>query len=467
MSTEQQMYQVNTQNTNKNTNSEYIIDNINMNLSDYTLDELFNLFDIKITSNTNYPDLVSQIETNASKYIDLFKNKNKKISEFFEKAKNILISSNDSGPKTNIIQYAHNYNPFSEGIRTENNGNMFNSNNGAGNPIHRQTVTKLFNIDSRFRENYSATSSTDFTIDLQNPQDKIIEIKLCDLELPTTYYPISTALGNNYMWVKYTATIPGANGSNDITNTYYIYIHIPDSNYYFSDLITYINGENCLAALNSSPLRILFDLNYNNGGGVGTGTGKVTFGLFNQQDIEASITFKNIQIEINFAGSALPIKETKRMTYEEMITIYGFDKYNEVNNINIQHTFGWLLGYRQKRYTNQLFYISESVMDIIGPRYLYLVINDGNDSNTNSNFFSASGSGLPSDTIARISLKGAAFSIQSQNDYSVYTEPRYFFGPVRISKIRVRLMDEYQRVIDLNNNDISFTLRMIVVYSAT
>ena len=106
-------------------------------------------------------------------------------------------------------------------------------------------------------------------------------------------------------------------------------------------------------------------------------------------------------------------------------------------------------------------------MDIIGPRYLYLVINDGNDSNTNSNFFSATGSGLPSDTIARISLKGAAFNIQTQNDFSVYTEPRYYFGPVTISKLRVRLMDEYQRILDLNNNDISFTLRMIVVYSAT
>ena len=447
-------------------NTEYLIDNINMNLSEYTLDELFNLFDIKISQNTNYTDLIAQIELNASKYINLFKNKNNKVAQFFEKAKNILIGS-DGGPTTNVIQYTHNYNPFADGITTEGNGNMFNSNNGAGNPIHRQTVTKLFNIDSRFRENYDTTTSTDFTIDLQNPQDKIIEIKLCDLELPTTYYPISSALGNNYMWVKYTATIPGINGAYDVTNTYYIYIYIPDSNYYFSDLISYINGNACLASLGASPMRILFDLNYGNGGGVGTGTGKIKFGLFNTLDIESSSGLKDIHIEINFGGSSLPIQETRSMTYEKMITDFGFDKYNEINNINIQHTFGWLLGYRYKIYTNKLFYISESVMDIIGPRYLFLVINDGNDSNTNSNFFSTSGSGLPSDTIARISLKGAAFSIQSQNDYSVYTEPRYYFGPVRISKLRIRLMDEYQRIIDLNNNDVSFTLRMIVVYSAT
>ena len=441
-----------------------IIDNINMNLSDYTIDELFNLFDIKISQNTNYKDLVEQIEVNASKYIDLFKNKNKKIAFFFEQAKNALLSS-DTQPTTNVIQYAHTYNPFSEGIKTENNGNMFNSNNGAGNPIHRQTVTKLFNIDSRFRQNYNNSSSTDFTIDLQNPQGKIIELKLCDLELPTTYYPISSALQNNYMWIKYVTTLKNTN----TINTYYIYIYIPDGNYYFNDLITYINGVDCLLPLTTTPMSIYFDLNYNNAGGVGTGTGKITLGVFNDLDVSASnIIYSNINIELNFTGSSIPVTKTKFFnTIGEIITQYGSDKYNEVNNINKQNTFGWLLGYRHKKYTDKMYYTSESIMDIIGPRYLFLVLNDGNDSNTNSNFFSASGTGLPADTIARISLKGAAFSIQSQNDYSVYTEPRYYFGPVTISRIRVRLMDEYQRILDLNNNDISFTLRMIVVYSAT
>ena len=126
-----------------------------------------------------------------------------------------------------------------------------------------------------------------------------------------------------------------------------------------------------------------------------------------------------------------------------------------------------MLGFRKFIYTGKLSYISESVMDIIGPRYLFLVIDDGNSTNTNVNFIAATGSGLPGDTIARISLKGAAFNIQTQNDFSVYTEPRYYFGPVTISNIRIKLIDEYQRVVNLNNNDISFTLRMIVVYSAT
>ena len=338
---------------------------------------------------------------------------------------------------------------------------MYDSNNGAGNPIHRKTVTKLFNIDSRFRNNYNTTTSTDFMMDLQNPQSKIIELKLCDLELPTTYYPISTANGNNFMWMKVHVGLT----DQDIYN----YIHIPDGNYYFDNLITYINGSNGFSSIKlaRTPLSIKFDLNYNNAGGVGTGTGKVQLGLFTELDLSANELSQIDLVELNFGGLSIPVTESVSMTLDEMILLYGSNKYLEKNNANMQRTFGWMLGFRNSLYTNALSYISESVMDIIGPRYLYLVINDGNDSNTNSNFFSATGSGLPSDTIARISLKGAAFNIQTQNDFSVYTEPRYYFGPVTISKLRVRLMDEYQRIVDLNNNDISFTLRMIVVYSAT
>ena len=286
-------------------------------------------------------------------------------------------------------------------------------------------------------------------------------MKLCDLELPTTYYPISAANGNNYMWIKAHVGV--------IDTDIYNYIHIPDGNYYFDNLITYINGSAGFSSIKlaRTPMSIKFDLNYNNAGGVGTGTGKIQLGIFTQLDLSANELSQVDLVELNFGGLPIDVTESVSMTLDEMILKYGSNKYSQKNNINLQLTFGWMLGFREFIYTNGISHISESVMDIIGPRYLYLVINDGNDSNTNSNFFSATGSGLPSDTIARISLKGAAFNIQTQNDFSVYTEPRYYFGPVTISKLRVRLMDEYQRVVDLNKNDISFTLRMIVVYSAT
>ena len=50
---------------------------------------------------------------------------------------------------------------------------------------------------------------------------------------------------------------------------------------------------------------------------------------------------------------------------------------------------------------------------------------------------------LSDNILGRISLKGFAFSIQAQNDFSVYGEPRYFFGPVNIDKLDIKVIDEY------------------------
>ena len=134
------------------------------------------------------------------------------------------------------------------------------------------------------------------------------------------------------------------------------------------------------------------------------------------------------------------------------------EKEKLAEQVNKQKTFGWMLGFRERIYTNNLYYISESIMDIIGPRYLYLRINDGISSSVNSNFFAASGSGISSDTSARISLKGAAFNIQAQNDFSVYTEPRLYFGPVNIDRMAVKLLDDKGNVLNLNGSDWCFTL---------
>ena len=448
------------------------INNVNTNLSDYTLDELFSLFDIKINKETTYDTLTKEIETKTNNMIDIFKNKNPELSIFFKKAQTYLLKHN-----TNNEKFPNNSNDVSAFIVQPNQEHdtdyLFNKTNSSGNPINRKTVTKLFNIDSRFRKDFNEPTYN-FSIELQNTQYNVIEMKLCDLELPTTYYPISTTLNNNYMWVKVYIGITG--------QFIYNYIFIPEGNYYFDNLITYINGSDCLRSpqLARTPMSIFFDLNYNNAGGVGTGTGKVKFGIFSEEDISLN-TFVDSgieYIELNFGGLPLP-GVTKTLSFsslEEIASLYGKDYYTNNSTIlseqdrlneqiNKQKTFGWMLGFRERLYTNDLFYISESIMDIIGPRYLFLRINDGITSSVNSNFFAASGTGLSSDTIARISLKGAAFNIQAQNDFSVYTEPRIYFGPVNITTFKISVVDEFQRFINLNGSDISFTLRLTVVYT--
>ena len=118
-------------------------------------------------------------------------------------------------------------------------------------------------------------------------------------------------------------------------------------------------------------------------------------------------------------------------------------------------------------YSNATNYTSEGILDLLGTKYIYLIVDDLNTS-SNVNFFSNNEESLLSDNIlGRISQKGYPFSIQSQGDFSVYAEPRYYYGPVNIHKLNIKVVDEFNRIIDINNMDFSFTLSVTTIYSQT
>ena len=125
------------------------------------------------------------------------------------------------------------------------------------------------------------------------------------------------------------------------------------------------------------------------------------------------------------------------------------------------------MGFRKDFYTGGTSYNTEGVLDIIGSKYMFLIIDDFNNSSNINYLTSSKDSLLPDNILARISIKGYAFSVQSQTDLSIYTEPRYYYGPVNIEKLHIKVVDEYGRVVDLNNSDFSFTLSLITIYSNT
>jgi len=102
-------------------------------------------------------------------------------------------------------------------------------------------------------------------------------------------------------------------------------------------------------------------------------------------------------------------------------------------------------------------------IDLGGPRYLYLIIDDHNKY-MNSAFipFSRKMSSIK-DTLnifARISLQGAPFSLYNSNSFSVYSDIRKYNGLVDLSHLSIKLIDEYGTPLNLNNNDYSFTIKM-------
>jgi len=140
------------------------------------------------------------------------------------------------------------------------------------------------------------------------------------------------------------------------------------------------------------------------------------------------------------------------------------DRYgNEDIQTPLQLKLGWLMGFRQGYYSNSTNYISEAVINLLGPRYIYLVVDDFNNSVLDGFYGAFTSSILNKNILARISIQGKVFNITTETANFLSTQ-RQYFGPVDIQKLQIQLLDEYGKVLNLNNMDYSFCLTFQTIY---
>jgi hypothetical protein len=299
---------------------------------------------------------------------------------------------------------------------------------GIINPLKKRTIKKNLNIDTRFRENYYANSSTNFNMSLPTNFNDVVQMQLTSIELPTTFYAISKQYGNNY----FTITINLSDGTSESK-----VIDIPDGNYTQQTIMDIINTQ---LTLSSSPFSyISFIVNLS---GTHTGSAQTLVGL-NSTYPSPSPSPSVTSFELNFQ----------------------FDRFGiDDRNTPLPLKLGWVLGFRNGVYVGNFNYVSEGVVDTSGPKYLFLVVDDYTSS-VNNGFFSAFNSSvLNKNILARISMQANTFNILQQNNLNVLTTPREYFGPININNLTIQLLDEYGRIVDLNSMDFSFCLTLITVY---
>jgi len=301
---------------------------------------------------------------------------------------------------------------------------------GVINPIKRRINKQNLNIDSRFRENYFASSSTNFNASLPLTINNVLTMQLAAIELPTSFYNISKQYGNNFFTLNVTDAVDPSLIQTQVVN-------IADGNYDHTGIVNLLNTTMTnIANLNPSLANyqyIIFGININ----ANNGSGQMFVSVADDPSVPSinfSLNFQADRNGIDDRSTPLPLK------------------------------LGWTFGFRNGIYENNINYVSEGIIDLSGPRYIYLVVDDFNN-NVNNSFYSAFNSSiLNKNILARISLQSTTFSIFSENNLSIVTTPRQYFGPVKIQNINVQLLDEYGRVIDLNNMDYSFSLTFQTVY---
>jgi hypothetical protein len=308
---------------------------------------------------------------------------------------------------------------------------------GNMNPLKTRVITKVLNIDSRFRDNIDNTDTSDFSITLPTKISKVVSMQLAGIEFPVSFYGISSYLGNNFLYLA--VNYNSLDGAGDVIDDSTI-ITIPDGNYLAQDFIDTINA---LLAPNDANGALLYPQSiysyiqiFLNVTTAGSGTGRIT-----------------IYPKGTYAGNV------NNITLD-----FTRDNNGNPDTVPVSQKIGWNLGFTKAIYKGDALYTGETILEPAAIRYFYLVVDDFNN-NVNNHFTNIFKQSIMSPNIlAKVAIKASFFSLIMESDFNIITEPRNYFGPVDIQRLRIQLMDDHGRLLQMNHCNFSFCLNFKTLY---
>ena len=237
------------------------------------------------------------------------------------------------------------------------------------NPNLKNTINRFINLDSQFRQYTSGidSTSTEYTCDLSDTLKNALSISLYSYQIPFSWYAIDSAYGNTCFWIV------DSNTNNAIP------ISVPPGNYSQVGFQNQLNTSFQQAGFTTPAVPGYVIANnpvyYNSNSGI------ITLFLYG-----------------GIYTDPIDITNTFNITSATSIVFYDFTGVLQCNvscvsnnNHYFNNTLGWLMGYK-------LPYLSvdvsgntaSSVLDLNGPKYLILVLDDYNQNHVNNSLVSIS-----------------------------------------------------------------------------
>jgi hypothetical protein len=297
------------------------------------------------------------------------------------------------------------------------------------NNLKRKTILQTLVLNTLFREDYSSTTSTDFNIVLPYYFKNVLSVRLSSIQLPNVIYTISSYNGNNTFYLYEDGT--GISGK----------IEIPNGNYFKIDdfaiqLQTEINAQ-----LGISPQRFMVD--YDN----------------NSHKITISNNAHNFTMNFYTPIPTVTGRCDKVLNVNE-----GYRKNDCVDISEIYKKLGWIIGYRKAEYVGSNSYTTEGIYNGSYPNYIYFILNDYNNSQSQNVFGLFSKSIIGDNILAMIPVTSESFYVNYNNGTDLIEKKREYFGPVRIQRMKIQLLNQYGEQVNLNSMDYSFSLEFEVGY---
>jgi len=362
---------------------------IDTNIENYTIPELLTILNLEDFD-------VEQITEKTNQYIEKFtKEKKPEMISFFQEMQSVLlnyaedletsdtaVSSNSANKQTDLWfqnQYIKQKNSVQSDKVTDRkqqidvydnihvpmkqkqlgvaNNFVVNVAQDTLNPNLKNSTQRFINLDSQFRQVAGiGDSSTDYTCDLSDPLTNVLSMRLYSFQIPYTWYAIDYSYGNTSIWIS---------NSDGTINTQ---VAVTPGNYSPSDFVTELATA------------------FTNAGFSGVS------GSTSSSSAQIYYNPNNAKITLNLYGITGPF------TIDTTTTITFFDytgklKEQEPGGIQpqsyINQTLGWIMGYRLPYISvSETGNLAPAVLDLNGPKYLIVSIDDYNQNHINNGLVS-------------------------------------------------------------------------------
>jgi len=440
--------------------------NFDLDINNYATDDLLNFFklDNNFTINdleNREKDIINEISNDKSSYTTKYKND---IIDFIKSAKIILISlSHDFETNKEIVKNINkNITSYMNKGKDDTVGRIINplSTHPAlqqtVNPPHNingyayNTTTCVYVFNTAARNDFLLSEPSDCVFDLPMPWTNVIQLTLTAAIIPNVTYTFSADLGTNQIFIEEDGT--GLSGivtlpqGNYVPYQYYGMVSsFTIENASFPDtLTTYINstlgsGNRFLVSFDPASFVITISNTTN------------TFSM--------NTLFKDPQILCNPYYTA----------FNDNNLYFNIDDKSKLTRKQYLGTMAYIAGYREIMYFGKQSYTGESVFRSYFDDYLYFSVDDYTGSQTSSNTYGVLADGMLADNILGIipltaKLNGAYGVTYDTNANFIYKK-REYFGPVNISKIRVKVLNQLGNLLNFRKADYTFALEVKTIYN--
>jgi hypothetical protein len=451
-----------------------------LDINNYTTEDLLNFF--KLTDDYSLDELNQKEEKLATNILSVSNQKyNSKmkfdIINFIKLAKDLLISfknemENNKEIKKNIERFVNKdtdprvgriINPLSEHPTLENNIIPKESING----YNYDVMTSIYVFNTVARNDFYKTTASSSTYDLPVKWKNVISISLSAATIPNVMYAFNFEEGTDQIYIEEDNT--GLAGI----------VTIPAGNYSPFDL--QIGGVYSILPEASFPEALTKAINDQLGtysGSPPVGRFKVTIDISNRKTTITNSTHTFSMFTLNkdaYNDPNTPERNPNKPgcinPFSNKINIdYGVNppKKETLSVIEFVSTMGYLMGFREIVYGGLKSYTSESIFSNTYSDYLFFCLDDYTGSQPLTNTYGMGNQAfLKENILGVIPISSNLFQATFDSNANFIYKKREYFGPVDISRITIKLLNQKGNLVNLHNTNFNFTLQVKTIYNLT